>query len=365
MIKLLHCADLHMGAAFPELGSRRGRLLREAQKSAWLKILETARARQADLILVAGDLFDSNHISEDALGFFFQSIEGYPLPLCLLPGMHDPDDRYGVYRDKRFSAQPNLHLFDTREPRAVLFPGLDLTVHGRAVPPGSGKMRPLSGLKPSGESRYNIAMAHGTLDKDHRCPEDCCVNLEDIEHSGMQYIALGHDHAFRECSAGTTRAFYSGPPEALGFGQAGGDVLVVALDGPDVDVRRESIGRYRWHDIDLEADQGRPEKTAAEIARFKGEHSLLKVRMTGRVPFYRIPGLRAVFEEAADDFFYLDFSLDGVSMDVRLPASRMPGLSLPGQFHRLMQEKLKDAPPDKRRLYEDALWLGYLLLTEA
>jgi len=364
MIKLLHCADLHMGAAFPEIGSRRGRLLREAQKNTWRRVLDTALREKADLILVAGDLFDSNHISTECLDFFFHSIEKFPIPLCVLPGTHDPYDRYSVYRMERLTRYKKLFIFNETRGQSFSFKDLDLTVYGKALLPAGGKESPLSGLKPSGKTRYNVAMAHGTLDENHRCPDDCCVNPSEIQKSGMNYIALGHDHSFKECSAGKTRAYYSGPMETLQFGQKGGFILLVDLDEEKVEAEPVKIGRYEWREQQVKIKNTDMEDMIQQVKAMGGDNHLLRIHISGELPFYHMAALYRALEKISGDFFLLDFSFQNLSIRKDLPEEILPALSIPGQFHKLLQSKVEKAGSDERNIYEEALWRGYARLTE-
>ena len=62
-VKILHCADLHIGAAESFLGalakSRRAETLITFEK-----IISLAKEEEVKLLLIAGDLFDSNNIEE-------------------------------------------------------------------------------------------------------------------------------------------------------------------------------------------------------------------------------------------------------------------------------------------------------------
>ena len=60
-IRVLHCADLHLGsefAAVPERArERRQELLRTVRN-----IIEICRQQQIDLLLIAGDLFEGSNV---------------------------------------------------------------------------------------------------------------------------------------------------------------------------------------------------------------------------------------------------------------------------------------------------------------
>ena len=92
-IRILHLADLHIGASFPSMGERgeeRGRDF----LSAFLRAVEYAAAnpKPVDLVAIAGDLFDS-HDPDEGLVFQVEAaldrLDKAALPVLLVPGTHD------------------------------------------------------------------------------------------------------------------------------------------------------------------------------------------------------------------------------------------------------------------------------------
>src|SRR3954470_10500369 len=59
MLRLLHTADVHLGARHADLGDAAA-AQRERQFAAFKASVDLAISEQVDLFLVAGDLFDSN-----------------------------------------------------------------------------------------------------------------------------------------------------------------------------------------------------------------------------------------------------------------------------------------------------------------
>ncbi len=59
MLRLLHTADVHLGARHADLGEAAS-AQRERQFAAFAASVDLALAEKVDLFLVAGDLFDSN-----------------------------------------------------------------------------------------------------------------------------------------------------------------------------------------------------------------------------------------------------------------------------------------------------------------
>src|SRR5215217_193225 len=59
MLRVLHTADVHLGARHADLGDRAA-MQRERQFAAFVATVDLALAEKVELVLIAGDLFDSN-----------------------------------------------------------------------------------------------------------------------------------------------------------------------------------------------------------------------------------------------------------------------------------------------------------------
>ena len=59
MLRLMHMADVHLGARHHDLGAQAS-AQRERQFAAFKRAVDIALAEKVDLVLICGDLFDSN-----------------------------------------------------------------------------------------------------------------------------------------------------------------------------------------------------------------------------------------------------------------------------------------------------------------
>src|SRR5829696_2973035 len=100
MLRLLHTADVHLGARHADLGDRAA-MQRERQFAAFVATIDLALAEKVDLVLVAGDLFDSNvqprRSVERAAAQIRRLVEAR-IRVVIAPGTHDVYDRASIYR---------------------------------------------------------------------------------------------------------------------------------------------------------------------------------------------------------------------------------------------------------------------------
>ena len=62
MVKVLHAADFHLDSAFGALPEEKARLRRRESRAGIPRLVEWANDHGAQLMLLAGDLFDSDNL---------------------------------------------------------------------------------------------------------------------------------------------------------------------------------------------------------------------------------------------------------------------------------------------------------------
>lgn len=214
-IRILHCADLHIGALAGFLGSKSEERRSEVMM-ALDRIASYAHKENIPLVLIAGDLFHSLHIEKRFISGALSTIAAAPgIEFVLAAGNHDPlCDAFPLCG---IDLPSNLHLLDG-EDCCVEFQNLGTRVYGRSLRPGTDMGRPRFTLE-TDDSFINIMCLHGdtTSGSDYnRITEDFIANC------GMDYVALGHIHKRSELSrAGNVYYAYSGCPEGQGFDEDG------------------------------------------------------------------------------------------------------------------------------------------------
>lgn len=244
MIRLLHTADIHLGAKFIGLGEK-GMVQREQVRATFKKLIGLAVDERADIVLIAGDLFDSNQQPKSNIDLVieqFGALASANIPVCLIPGTHDCFDSSSIYKKVNFEeACSNLKLFTQDGWSYKEFPSLSLTIYGRPNASNRSHKSPLEGLKRLTESKYQVAMAHGSLDIGKMEEDDHVFTTEQLQNSQMNYVALGHWHDSYSC---TDKAWYSGAPEMIARDQKqpGNILLVTIQDSGEVKVESRQIG---------------------------------------------------------------------------------------------------------------------------
>ena len=95
MLRLLHTADVHLGARHADLGEQAA-AQRERQFAAFRATVDLSIAEQVDVFLIAGDLFDSNtqpRRSVERVAAELRRLVAAKIRTVIIPGTHDVYDR--------------------------------------------------------------------------------------------------------------------------------------------------------------------------------------------------------------------------------------------------------------------------------
>src|SRR3954447_21031694 len=120
--RILHTADWQLGKQYKGLGGDPDCRsdLRSERLNAVRRIGGLAMQHQADAVLVAGDVFDMNEVSDRMVRQTLNLLAEFPVPWALLPGNHDPALPESVWtRIQRLGCPANVHLAITRAPIAL------------------------------------------------------------------------------------------------------------------------------------------------------------------------------------------------------------------------------------------------------
>jgi len=348
MPKILHTADLRLGAQYLGLG-KAGDKVRAHLKRAWTAIIETAIAEKVDAVIVAGGLFDSSEVSRPAVEFVLKEIARLgKTPVILTPGMRDHLGKGSLYYHFDLLDRPENMYPVTTKNETIELEELDLTVIANPAGGTKSKESPLAGIE-APKSGFSVVVASGIWEGvNHPIAET------EIGKTGATYAALGGLPAFKSGSVKKTAYAFSGPPEVQDFNTTdSAGVVIVDLDKKPLEITFLPLGVLVWKEIIISD----PETVPALLEKEKGENRLLRVKLAGK----RKPGwfdLEETLNAFRDQFLFLTAS------DERKFApegKKHPRQTVVGQFLHLAEEQLKKATAEEKALYQEVLTLGLSL----
>lgn len=266
-IRILHCADIHLGIERLSIGNR-SKARRAEVRRTFRTITEIAQAENVGILIIAGDLFDSVRQPEELfkeVRDVFASLA--PMYVVLCSGNHDPATPDSVYLRNDFWSD-NVVIF-SGELRRKELPEIGVRLVGAGFG-GTYNSSPLLRKVTFPQDEYiNIGIIHGEIVAEGAGSEYNPISVRRIESSGLHYLALGHIHKRTEPqTAGMTTYAYSGCPEGQSFGETGvkGVYLAdVSKSGCNVEFRPVCTRCYSCLEVDISSADDREE--AVELIR--------------------------------------------------------------------------------------------------
>lgn len=318
MLRLLHTADVHLGARHADLGDRAA-TQRERQFAAFVATVDLAIAEKVDLLLIAGDLFDSNvqprRSVERAAGQLKRLVEAR-IRVVIAPGTHDVYDRASIYRAYDLAALSGavgsdlVTVMDPDHPEVHL-KALDMIVYGQCFATKRAPHSPLQDVRITADdgAAWHIGLLHASIAIEGKTDGDeVVITTEEIAASHLDYLALGHWHSMSKGKAGRTTYAYAGAPEPIALDQdRAGNVLLVSLDALDgkkrVTVEERKVGRTRFERVQLDAAKvGSQPDLVARLGERADADLVLDVELIGVRPDELDVHVEEVEAELADKF---------------------------------------------------------------
>ncbi len=365
MIKLLHLADVHLGATFRMLGEK-GAAQRRQVEETFARAIDLAIDERVQMVLIAGDLFDSPKpapATVEATAGQFRRLAEAGIRVALVAGNHDGTLEGQVPDLERLRrANPAILVFG-RTVEVQVLPDLDLTVVGRSAEPGA-MASPLANWPRGHTTRFAVGVTHGSSFRAGQVEGPGTIHPQEIRDLGLDYLALGDWHSAIQLLPPPSAAWYAGSPELLAFDQEGaGHVLLVELSAPGrAEVTPRRIGRRRYQALELNAADVDDLAVRRALEGVADPELMVDVVLTGLVPVGRVLDLEAIERDLSASFFRLrlhnraQLHLDAATL------TAFPEQTVLGRFVRLMEARMATASESDQAVVAEALQVGVALL---
>lgn len=303
MTRFLHTADWQIGRQYGQFAPDDAVPLAEARLTTVERIAALARERQVDAVLVAGDVFDAQTVSERTLRRLFNALAGFAGPWVMIPGNHDAALAESVWtRARRLGCIPD-HVHLVSQPGVRLFEACGLAVLGAPLTQRHTytDLTEAFDTMVTPQGLLRVGLAHGSVQGllaegiDSTNP----IAPERAQRAALDYLALGDWHGMRRIDA---RTWYSGTPEQDRFkGNEPGFVLEVAIDAPGAEpmVTPHAVGQFRWHErseaLHVASDVGRLAET---LDGYVGR-DVVALTLSGRLPLAEHQHVETLLARAA------------------------------------------------------------------
>ena len=227
-MKFLHVADTHLGYSAYRKATPDGINQREIDTyDAFKQFVDYAVKSKPDLILHAGDLFDSVRPNNRAITFAIDQIlriSKEKIPLVIIAGNHEhPKLKETGHIFSIFDHIEHVYPIYKAKYEKIIFKIKNEAVTIHAVPQCELKKQfedEIKKLKPDRPSEYNIFVSHGAVSGIQEFSMNEFNELfipAKILSKDFDYIVLGHYHKYSKLA---DNAFYSGSTERFTFTDA-------------------------------------------------------------------------------------------------------------------------------------------------
>ncbi len=217
-MKIIHCADIHLDANITNPDASVKQRNHEIRNT-MIRMFDFAAANKVNAIIIAGDLLDSDLISEETRSVLLTNIRKYnDIHFYYLRGNHDKDNLL----TKKQESPTNLHTFseNLKIYKTMLRNGRYISISGLETQEMDSNQ--VSARIKLDARDFNIVCLHGQLKEyaqSGKCGE---FGLHRLEHKHIHYLALGHVHKFQKGTLAPNGMYaYPGCLEGRGFDDAG------------------------------------------------------------------------------------------------------------------------------------------------
>ena len=293
-LKIVHCADLHIGASFSSLPSNLAGVRKEELRLALADIVSFCKNREVDALLICGDLFDSPTPTKKDSEFVRKELSNLaPIPVYIVCGNHDymcggsPFSKEGYFSS-------NVHIFPAFD-YVFDFPEKNAAFYGKSYS-GSVITPSFDNISPD-KNKLNIMCLHGdiTANSDYNI-----ISKETLSAPHINYAAFGHIHDTYEFSVENTKCAYSGTPEPHRFNDDSSTGFIYAQITPqETKVTPVSFSKRRYHNISLDVSGYAPGEIIEKIKCEITDSDIYRITLTG--------------EQCESDMLDTDFIQENVS----------------------------------------------------
>lgn len=364
MIKILHCADLHLDSPFSGLNLVQSEARKEEQRELLRNLICNIRNQHIDMVLIAGDLFDSSYTNSKTVKYAADLLATVGCPVVIAPGNHDPYIANGIYSN---GFPDNVFIFDKKELSSFDFEDIGVTVWGYAFTSSVYEEHPLACNYTVNPERINLLCAHADIIQS--LSKYAPISPRELDDSPFDYAALGHIHNAPEIgNYNGTLAAYCGCAEGRSFDELDfGGAVLLEIDGKKISTSKVQLAkrRYMIEKLDItgiEHDEKVIEKINDRIAlKNYTDDTSLRVILHGSVTSEYSPNLKKICD-AIDKLYFIDVKDETLPiLDEELLEQ---DISVRGEFYRTLLKTIREGTEQERETAVAALRIGLAALDD-
>lgn len=343
-MKFVHFADVHLDMPFTSLKNNKELVKRRRleQKFIFKKAIDLVKEEKAQVLFIAGDLFEDKFVEEDTIHYVITSLrEISDTKVYITPGNHDPLIKSSPYNT--YDWPDNVFIFGS-EVGMDSFD--DVNIYGLGFDNFEMDSDAIKNIELEESEKINILITHATLD-------GASHKYHDVKTSWVEkfdYVALGHIHIpCLNCSKQepkSNKIVYPGSLIAGGFDETGKHGLVVgeiSKEKLDVKFVKMDDTEFEVKEIDISNCMSPNEV----LDKLNLKDNIYKIILTG-IRNVDINTLKEMINISGkyvceiEDKTRMDYDLENIAKQK----------TLKGIFTKKMLEELKYAPEEEQKIMQ-------------
>jgi exonuclease SbcD len=355
--RLLHLADLHLGAPCAFLKEKANERARDFER-AFERAMEFAREPEngIKLVIIAGDLFDSHRPEPRLVQLVkraFATLTAAGVQVVVVPGTHDTASyTNSVYRTEDFG-DIVVPLDTSEEPFALKIDDQPIYIYTAVRGPTCTTV-PIDKLTRTANDGIHIGVVHAAIQPESGIEfsdSELIVTLSALARTHLDYVALGHYHDFHQYCANGVTVVYPGTLEGRSFDETGERYLVTTTftsHGPVVEKNPFNARTMRQETMDLDTTPCSDQKELCDtIEQMADDDTILRLTITGNAEFSL--DIAATHAMLSDRFFYLELIDETRVYSARWVEQFKAEPTVRGVFARKMLEKIGRTESERER----------------
>lgn len=255
-MRFVHAADIHLDSPLRGLERYEGcpvDEIRGATRRALENLVDLCLREDADLLVIAGDLYDGDWRDYNTGLFFVRQLTRLTragVRVVWVRGNHDAASQI----TRRLSPPEGAFELDARRPETVTLEELGVAVHGQSYARREVTLDLAAGYPEPQPDLFNLGILHTALDgREGHDPYAPC-SVERLVERGYDYWALGHVHR-SEVVCRDPWIVFPGNLQGRHARETGakGATLVTVEDGSVASLEERELDVVRWTECAVDA----------------------------------------------------------------------------------------------------------------
>lgn len=325
-LKIVHCADLHIGAPCQGLGTKLAAIRSGEIRDSLSHIAKFCREKGADALLICGDLFDTPTPTKADADFVREVLSSLsPTDVFIVCGNHDYMCAQSVFSEQDYFSE-NVHIFPCFE-HSFHLEDKNAVIWGKSY--SSASVTPSFADCSFDRDKLNIMCLHGDIipGSDYNI-----ISKEALTSLACSYAAFGHIHNGEIFEINGIKCAYPGTPEGHKFNDDGICGFIYAeISQNDTRIEQISLTKRKYTNIFLDVSGKNLSEIILSAREMLNDTDFFHLTLTGENCFGEEISAKYIRDELKNDAVYLEVSNEttyGYDLDIIEKEESLRGLFL-------------------------------------